>query len=709
MRPTSVILLVLPAFVLASCGPADRHYDEFIPDGPRDDGGETISDADDGDEAEGEATPLPPEIEDNDPFHGGTAQRVEPPYSLAGWIGVPSVDHPDLDVFVVAGRAGQILRVSALPMSPRDLDLAVRVQRLAADGTLLWERAEDDPGSSSAWRDAFLPETGDYFVVLSDRANFSALPASWRGGGDDAFGYELGLALLDPPALDASVLPWTWTGTIPTAGFVQVARASPASGTRIEAVFATPDAAAFDPLLTVFDTTAGRVVAENDDGAGGHDALVRVDGNGAPLLFVADHVLTDSRRASSLALTLTLRALDPAAEAEPNDSAAAANVLGALPADVAGTVGAPRIVDGRTVEDVDLYRFDAASGTTYVLEVQRDGSAGGLDPWVAALRLVDGAGRLVPENPLSVADDSPRRGDVDARLVVTPRASGPLFVQVRDARNVAAERDGLSPTAGGDDHRYRVRVSSAAPPPITDLGPLPVSRDGLAATGGTASSFRFAAADGAPLSFGFADLSPAAATFAPLAYATDAGGATVLVVLEPSRGGSAAGWMFAHGAGGLVFAADARGSGGTDFAYRIDLRRLGATMWDEPPVGNDTPATAQPISWDAGDDGIVVLGSLDRTAPGGGPDALDVFRTTVGPGARLVAFTGPAGGADPDTVLRLLAGDGTVLAENDDVPGAETLLSAAAAVAGADGVVYVEISFWAAGTRGAYALFVGSP
>jgi len=585
----------------------------------------------------------------------------------------------------------------------------VRVQRLAADGSVLWERAEDDPGSSSAYRDAFLPETGDYFVVLSDRANFSALPSSWRGGGDDLYGYELGLALFDAPALDASVFPWTWAGTIPTAGYVQAARASPAAGTRIEAVFATPDGAAFDPLLTVFDVTAGRVVAENDDGAGGHDALVRVDGNGGPLLFVADHVLTDSRRASSLGLTLTLRALDPAAEAEPNDSTSAADVLGALPADVAGTVGAPRVEGGRTLEDIDLYRFDAAAGTTYVLEVQRDGSAGGLDPWVAALRLVDGTGRLVPENPLSVADDSPRRGDVDARLVVAPRASGPLFVQVRDARNVAAVRDDRPPTAGGDDHRYHVRVSSAATPPVTDLGPLPVSRDGLAATGGTASSFRFAAADGAPLSLALTDLSLPAATFEPLAYATAAGGATVLVVLEPPRGGSAAGWAFAHGAGGLVFAADALGSGGADFAYRLELRSLVAATWGEPPVGNDTLATAQPVSWDAGDDGVVVLGSLDRTLPGGGPDALDVFRATVGPDARLVAFTGPAGGAEPDTVLRLLAGDGTLLAENDDVPGAETLLSAAAATAGADGVVYVEISFWAAGARGAYALFVGVP
>ena len=294
-------------------------------------------------------------------------------------------------------------------------------------------------------------------------------------------------------------------------------------------------------------------------------------------------------------------------------------------------------------------------------------------------------------------------------FVVAPRASGPLFVQVRDARNVAAVRDDRPPTAGGDDHRYHVRVSSAATPPVTDLGPLPVSRDGLAATGGTASSFRFAAADGAPLSLALTDLSLPAATFEPLAYATAAGGAAVLVVLEPPRGGSAAGWAFAHGAGGLVFAADALGSGGADFAYRLELRSLVAATWGEPPVGNDTLATAQPVSWDAGDDGVVVLGSLDRTLPGGGPDALDVFRATVGPDARLVAFTGPAGGAEPDTVLRLLAGDGTLLAENDDVPGAETLLSAAAATAGADGVVYVEISFWAAGARGAYALFVGVP
>jgi len=88
---------------------------------------------------------------------------------------------------------------------------------------------------------------------------------------------------------------------------------------------------------------------------------------------------------------------------------------------------------------------------------------------------------------------------------------------------------------------------------------------------------------------------------------------------------------------------------------------------------------------------------------------VDFYRVVVAPGAQVAAFTGPAGGDAPDTVLALWTADGTRLAENDDVPGSETLFSAVEATAPGDGAVIVEVSLWSGGASGGYALFVGTP
>jgi hypothetical protein len=707
--PSATLLSCCAALACAAgCGPTRPEFDSWWPDVPHRDDGGTDGDVDAGDaeDGEGDAPPLPREDEDNDPFHGGTAEPLDAPTTIAGNVGFPTADHPDWDVFSVVGQAGAMLRVNAFPVSYGGPNLAVRILRLDGAGTVIWERDGDDPGNMSVYRDAFLPADDTYLVVVSDAANFSPSPTAWVGGA--GLEYELGVSVLAPPTATAPSLPWTWSGTISTSGLIQAVAATPPAGSRLEALLRSADGAHFDPFLTVYDPAAARVVAEDDDAAGGYDALVRLAATGAPLVFVVDHVFADTRLPATL--TLDLRELDPAAEAEPNGRAESANDLLVGASALSGGIAAPTVESGRVVEDRDLFRFAAEAGASYAVDAVRESGAGELDPAVAVLRLVEGAGRLVAENPLAFADDSPLRGDVDARLVVTARRTGPLFVEVRDARNVAAERAGTDPAAGGPDHRYTLRVSSISAPAVVDLGalPAPVFRDDTAAVGGSADVFRFSTPADAPLALELLDISAPSEVWAPLAYVTDAADAVVLLALEPPRGGHADGWAFAAGAGGRLRVGDALGAGSASFGYRLGLRALVAGSAAESTADNDTLAAAETLSWDAGEDGVVIAGSLDRSA-GAGPDGVDVYRATVAPGVRVVAFTGPRAGDSPDTVLALRLADGTLLAENDDVPGGERLVSATSAEAGADGVVFVEVSLWGSGSAAAYALFVGSP
>ncbi|MBN1770898.1 MAG: hypothetical protein JXB32_06555 [Deltaproteobacteria bacterium] len=709
-RRRALLVVFAVARALGACDSAPPGSDVGPPDVPeRDDAGTDgdPGDVPDGDVGDADAPPLPTEEEDNDPLHGGTAQRVTAPIALTGTIGPPSAERPDLDGFLVTGAAGSLLRVEAFPTSARGLDLAVRLLRLDGDGTMLWERRADDPAVTSVRRDGFLPADGDYLVLLSDRRNFGDNPAAWFGGSRHA--YQLTISLVAGPSLEAAALPFSWSGSLAPSGAIQVVRAAVPTGTRLEARWSGSNAERFAPLLTVFDPVAAEVVAERD-AAGGPLVLLKLRAPAETLLLALDH--TRAADSALVPVGLELRALEEGVEAEPNDEAASADECEALPCEFAGTIAAPGSTGVAGLEDRDLYRFPAARGTACVLEVVRDGgAAGALDPHVAALRPPAVAGPPRPENPLALADDSPHRGDLDARLLLVPRNDGPLLVEVRDARNVAAEREGRTPTAGGADAGYRLRLtSSAAPPVATDLGTLsgPEVRDAVAAVGGTAEGWTFDAPAGLPLALELTDLSPATDLFQPLAYLTDVDGTRVLRQLAPERGGSAAAHAFVDGPGGRLHAADRWGAGGADFAYRLGLRPLPADDAVEAGIGNDTPATAQPVSWEAGRVGVVVRGTLDRST-GTGPDALDLYRVTLAPGARLVAFTGPDADEMLDTVLRLRDPDGTLLAENDDVAGSETLFSEVAAEAGAVGAVLVEVSAWGTAPRGAYALFVGTP
>jgi|GEM_PF-2615457 len=704
------LLVASAAAVLFGCDSGPPGSDASPPDIPgRDDAGSDADAADvpDGDAGDADAVPLPAEQEDNDPLHGGTAQRVTPPIALTGAVGPPSAARPDLDGFLVSGAAGSVLRVEAFPTGGAgNLDLAVRLLRLAEDGTVLWERRADDSGSTSVLRDGFLPVDGDYLVLLSDRRNFGANAAAWVGGSRQT--YQITISRLAVPSMDAPTLPFSWNGSLAPTGSIQTVRVAVPAGTRLEAVWSGSNVERFAPLLTVFDPAGGTVIAERD-AAGGSRVRLKLRSPGDTLLLALDHTRADD--SVLVPVRLDLRALEDGREAEPNDEATSADECATLPCEFAGTIAAPGSGGVPGVEDRDLYRFEAPSGEACVLEVVRDGApAGALDPHVAALRLPTAGSRPVPEQPLALADDSPHRGDLDARLVLVPRAPGPLLVEVRDARNVAAEREGRVPAAGGPEAAYRLRVAVAAAPPSTDLGLLaaPVSLEAVAATGGTASIWTFTAPDVLPLAFDLTDLSPPADLFQPLAWLSDASGARVLATLAPERGGTAVGYVFAEGGGGRIHAADRWGVGGADFAFRVGLRPLAAAAVLEAAIGNDTPATAQPVAWAAGQAGAVVRGALDRSA-GAGPDALDLYRVVVAPGTRVVAFTGPGAGVPLDTVLRLRDPGGVLLAENDDVEGSETLFSQVAAEASPAGALLVEVSAWGAAPRGGYVLFVGTP
>ena len=658
--PVVLLIAALPA-----CGPTKPDIDTQWPDVPvREDGGTEAGDADpdgaDGDatEADGDAIPLPEETENNDPFHGGAAEPLTGPVTIAGRIGPPGPDAPDWDVFSVSGAAGSMVRVTAYPSGGGRLDLAVRILRLDGEGNVVWERWGDDPSMIAVYRDAFFTEPGEVLVVLSDRANFSPSPGGWRGGSDMT--YQISVSVLGPPTMTVPSLPWTWSGTIPTAGLLQAATFTPAAGTRVEAMLRTSNVALFDPLLTAWDAASGLVVAEDDGAGGGDDALVRFEASGGPLVFVIDHV-TATGGAVAATLTLELRELDRAQEAEPNDRAATANVLAVGTDPLTGVIAAP----AGGVEDRDLYRFEASAGRSYAIDVLRmGGAASDVDPTVSAWRSAEGSARLVRENPLAFADESPRRGDIDARLVVAARRAGTMYVEVRDARNVVAERAGLPPTAGGPVHRYTVFVSGVSATVPIDLGGLAaaIPRDDEADSGGRADLFRFSAPDGTPARFALTDLAPAGAPFAAVGYVTDAAGATILFALEPSARGAAEGFFFTDGAGGTLAVGDGLGAGDPTWSYRLAVSALTAEAQTETSAPNDSPASAQALAWDVAFDGVVVAGDLDAS-DGAGPDAIDMYRIDVAPGARVVAFTGPEGGRALDTVLTLRASDGTTRGE----------------------------------------------
>jgi hypothetical protein len=706
-----VLRVLAPMLAVAAtlgCGPDRPHYDAITWDmTPRDDGGEADGGdtGDAGDAPDADAPEPDREVEDNDPFHGGVAQPVTSPASLVGVIGAPTADRPDSDVFALTGAAGQVIRASAYPTGSGVLDLVVRIVRVDGGGEVVFERIGDDPASVSVHREAFLPESGEYWVVVTDRANLSPSPAAWRGGTDCE--YQITIVVMGMSSVPAGDLPWEWTGTIRPMGMVQGVRFAPPAGEWIEAAWSTTDEAVFDPFLTVFDESERRVLLEADDGGTGLSALVRFEASGNPLLLVLDHVRGDGARYPPH--VLRLRSPDPGTEAEPNDRAASAVPLSS-PADVRGTIDSPRWEGDARVEDRDLFRFEATASVSYAVSVSREGSP--LDPWVSVRRraspLTD---RLALLTPLSFADDSPRLGDRDARVVVTADAGGDLYVEVRDARNVAAEREGREPADGGTDHGYRLRIETATAAPPVDLGMLdaPRTAEETASQGGVPDGFRARLSPGQPFEWRLADRTAGTLPFAPLAWMAAPDG-TVPGRLSPAGGSSAGFGWFGADAGGFhrVEIGDGLGSGREDFLYRFEWLPLAAEAVVEAAGDNDADATAQPLAWSAPAAGVVVVGSLDRTA-GTGPDPRDVYRVEGAAGERLLFFTGSAGATTLDTVLVVRREDGTVAAESDDVAGGSTLFSSIVLAAEEDAPLFVEVSPWGTGAAAGYRLFVGAP
>ncbi len=720
--------LAHPAVTLAAavavlcCGPSRPRAGYHPYDTPPRDDGAADADApgDDGDgdgdwrdaadaveDGSGEVA-WPSEVEDNDPFLGAP-QRLDAPATIEGMVAAPAGGRPDVDGFVVAARAGRILRATVSPSGGGQLRAAVRILRLDADGEPEWERASvSSQRGSAAYRDAFIPEDGDYVVAVTDRANLSDAPSAWTGG--SAYRYVLSVTLLPPAGVPLGPLPAERSAAINPAGTVQVFDLSSAAAPWVEVALRATEGSSYDALLAVFDRTAGSVVAEDDDSGGGYDALVRFPAPASPLWVVADQARAEG---GTPRFVLSARGVDPVSEAEPNGGAADANAIPSLPWTVAGVIGAPSADrDGRVLEDRDVFRFDGVAGRSYALSATRAGGGSAIDPFVSAMRQPwPGASRPVLEHPLAFADDSPVRGDVDARVVVTLVTGGPAYVEVRDARNVAAERSGLAPTAGGDGFRYALRVEEVPPPAPAPLGVLATSlgRDDAVGVGGEPDRFAFLVPARIPAAVVLGDTSSSAGAFLPAAFVAPAGSRDVLAFLAAPPGGSAVSHVFFGGLAEYeIVVADRLGSGSPAFAYRLDIRRRAASVIPEAPGDNDAPATAQPLAWVDGQDGVVVEGTLDgpgRTAV----DAIDVFRIERPAGERLVAFTGPGAGAPLDTVLVVRRADGSEIASNDDVPGATAAFSAVEFDAGDGGPLHVEVSTWHDLGAGGYSLFVGAP
>lgn len=136
-------------------------------------------------------------------------------------------------------------------------------------------------------------------------------------------------------------------------------------------------------------------------------------------------------------LCLYLSDLPEIAEAEPNQEAANATALPAVPSIASGRLEKPG--------DVDRFAFSAQQGQVIAIEVLARRIGSRLDP---VLRVLDGQGKELANNDDAIG--------LDSRVVFTAPAAGTFYAEV-------FARDGL----GSLEHTYRLVLSVGNPPDFT--------------------------------------------------------------------------------------------------------------------------------------------------------------------------------------------------------------------------------------------------
>ena len=344
-------------------------------------------------------------------------------------------------------------------------------------------------------------------------------------------------------------------------------------------------------------------------------------------------------------------------EQEPNDTLARAQSL-EFPKGVQGTIGAPHVVAGKSVGDVDWYQWLPSSGSGLQIarvELTR------LATTHLALAIFDGDGKLIANGGegeaaivvpdlavtlgtpvfLRVSEEGPPHGDADHpyRLVVTTAPRDPSQCASPDVGAALA----LPVVAGGEasgsfgaakaEHWLHVLPSAtsisdggALPPPPLALAPGAGLRLDLDGVEGVAAEISVRTLEGKELSSAKgARGQPVRMRNAPLGAGGTPSGEGVLVVVRATAG------------------------------FSTELRWLLRTQIETPPPGppleiepNDTVATANPlVPGTAGDAATGVRGYL-------WPGDVDVFRVHVDEPTALRIELAPPEASHADVRLEIL-------------------------------------------------------
>jgi hypothetical protein len=171
------------------------------------------------------------------------------PLSVAGTVSSGT----DVDYFRFHGAAGSLLRITVAPGASSALDPRFVVRGADPANRHLFRIGSKGSGAS-ATRQVFLPVDGNYLVAVAD------------GSGGAGGAYTLTIAPESIPSPTAVAVGSATNGSI-TTGQIDFYNVTPSAGpVRASAVakaLATPSNV--DTLVTIWDPTAGKVIAEVDD------------------------------------------------------------------------------------------------------------------------------------------------------------------------------------------------------------------------------------------------------------------------------------------------------------------------------------------------------------------------------------------------------------------------------------------------------------
>ncbi|MCS6959250.1 MAG: PPC domain-containing protein [Pseudanabaenaceae cyanobacterium SKYGB_i_bin29] len=332
----------------------------------------------------------------------------------------------DVDVFAVTLEAGDKLKVKTQTLRESNLDSFLRL--FDAQGNLLASNDDARPDTRDAYLEFVAPNTGVYFLGLSDRTNATYNPLvsqpspSQLGGG-----YIIAIAVDGAPpeqVLDdvpATAIPTGLSSALPGQRVFNSAIGNNAQGGRDRDLYSlemsagdrlvlridTPPLSDLDSVLRVFDA-GGRELAFNDDdpGRNSQDSLLEFVAPVSGRFFVGvsdfannayDPLVLGSGRpgnTGSYRLTVTLEGRPGQ---EPNDSlpqATPLSISGRTPSvQVDGYIGNNPFLPAAL--DVDIYRLDLLPGMGITASVSILALSSGLIP---GLKIFDSAGAVIAED-----------------------------------------------------------------------------------------------------------------------------------------------------------------------------------------------------------------------------------------------------------------------------------------------------------------------